>query len=379
MATVADPDNQTATTTVDDWTDISITFGAVNKDIGDGGGVQPYSCVVDGAGRTVAQIYQYLKYVTSEGIIATQNSIQGQLYLTADVAFPLVKTGPFGSTAGGTIFMAQGIYLENMASADALNYQVIDDNGVTRDPPAPPVSIEISNIVDGSRIQLYNLDTSTELANEIITGTTFSYVYTPSGDENIRVRLTHVTATTSKIFYETTIVAGMTGASLIASQVTNTVYASNNIDGEGVLECSIAADGIQIYVDDPDNYTLWARWYNWYQFYLNTEDGIRSSDNYFVASDPTHYKIDTSAFKVKNIGAAVIDVDGAICVPLAGGRASGVFDHTGLAIYQNYDQVFQTVVEGGTGGLTPTQDAKLQSIPSTTPTLVTKSGYVVNL
>lgn len=147
------------------------------------GVLYPYSVVIDCATRPVAQVYEYLKYVTRagstftmypttypQGGAGTHRTVQGQLYIRAHEdtqntptnVYSPVKASPFGTFAGGTFFGAQGIWIENMASTDVQRYQLIDANGVTRTPPNQQ-SIVITNLLPGDRVAVFRTTSGTTI------------------------------------------------------------------------------------------------------------------------------------------------------------------------------------------------------------------------
>lgn len=98
-----------------------------------GDGAQPYNAVVDGAARTMLQIYQYLKYITAHNSTSTVNGDEGEEYLSANEGtYTDLKQAPFGSFAGGTFFGARGIWVEDYAAA---TFQLIDADGDQQLPP----------------------------------------------------------------------------------------------------------------------------------------------------------------------------------------------------------------------------------------------------
>ncbi|MFA6007395.1 MAG: hypothetical protein WC784_01985 [Candidatus Shapirobacteria bacterium] len=64
------------------------------------------------------------------------------------------KQAPFGSYAGGTFFGARGVWLENVAPADANNYQLIDAFGDNQTPPTS-VSITISGVEEDDVVAVF--------------------------------------------------------------------------------------------------------------------------------------------------------------------------------------------------------------------------------
>ncbi len=131
--TSADGSNATAEGTVAGYNDISITFGSVSKDLNNGSGLKPYDVVIDGAGRPVTEVYEYLKYVTRSGETDLLDGVEGQQYRSANTAsYTDVKKSPFGTIAGGTIYGARGVWIENTLTAE---YSLVDANGDTQNPP----------------------------------------------------------------------------------------------------------------------------------------------------------------------------------------------------------------------------------------------------
>lgn len=68
-------------------TGITITFGATNKDIGDGGGSKPYDVLINVGGNTLANFYEYTKYITRRGnttdIDSGGQTVIGERYFSA--------------------------------------------------------------------------------------------------------------------------------------------------------------------------------------------------------------------------------------------------------------------------------------------------------
>lgn len=156
LATADDLNNQTASGTVAGWTDVTITFGTASKNLNNGNGAKNYDVVIDCGGRTVAQVYERLKYVTRRGETATINSVQGQRYRSANAAYTEVKGAPFGTFAGGKFFGARGVWIENYNAADAKNFQLIAADGTTQIPPNV-VSVIINSVVSGDRCTMFAL------------------------------------------------------------------------------------------------------------------------------------------------------------------------------------------------------------------------------
>jgi hypothetical protein len=129
----------------------------------------PYDIVVNGGGiyntgRTLANVYEYLKFVTQENstfnmytvVSGTITSLDGEEYIQAYTGYTPVKSAPFGTFAGGTFFGAQGVWIEGMASNQS--YQFIDSNGTSRQPYAT-ITISVTSVVGGDRISVFRTST----------------------------------------------------------------------------------------------------------------------------------------------------------------------------------------------------------------------------
>ena len=208
LSTSPDLNNETASGTVAGYTNVTTTFGSTSQDIGDGNGNQPYSVIVDCSGRTLKEVYERTKYITSFDFSQTVNGDDGYEYRNANEAnFSNVdnKQSPFGTFAGGRFFGAQGVWLTNIAAADITNYQLIDNNGVARFPPLQ-VTFSLTGLQDGTEIRIYQTSDTSDVAGveDITNGTgtspttgvttlgstndnTFVYTYTYASDINVFV------------------------------------------------------------------------------------------------------------------------------------------------------------------------------------------------
>jgi hypothetical protein len=150
VSTATDPNDDSGTASNGG---ITITFGTVSKDIGDGLGAVNYDVLINGNGLTSAQVYKALKYETrrqSTGDIdAGAGSVIGRFYRLANAGYTEVKNSPFGSYAGGIFFGARGIWLENIS--DPNNRELIDAAGVSHIPPVS-ITFTVTSVVSGDRV-----------------------------------------------------------------------------------------------------------------------------------------------------------------------------------------------------------------------------------
>lgn len=205
-----------------------------------------YSVIIGCATRTLSQVYEYLKYLTrigstftmyptttANGPVISHTTKQGQLYIRAHEdnqssptnVFSPVKASPFGTFAGGKFFGAQGVWIENMASADIQAFQLIDSAGNTRTPPNQQ-SITISNLLSGDRVAVFRTESGTTIKKNMFTAasgnssgnTTFVVNETIPSDTptsgSIRVVDTSDTTSTRETRYTYTSWSGSTFAGL---------------------------------------------------------------------------------------------------------------------------------------------------------------------
>ena len=133
LDTAQDAANQTAQGTVTAYGVTISAFGTISRDLNNGEGAQNYDVEVDCNGKTMDEVYEYLKMATSYAWDITINGDDGQEYRSADEGtYAEVKTAPFGTIAGGTLYGARGVWFANYASAD---FVLISADGTTRNPP----------------------------------------------------------------------------------------------------------------------------------------------------------------------------------------------------------------------------------------------------
>lgn len=158
----------TPSSVVAGYTNIAMTFGDTSQNLNNGNGAKDYDVIIDCAGRSVAQMYEWLKFITRRGYTnspqileygtgtTADTAINGEQYIDLLTSFTPVKASPFGTFAGGKFFGAQGVWITNYASTDAQNFQLIDATGTTQIPPNT-VNVTVSAVVAGDRIGVFVL------------------------------------------------------------------------------------------------------------------------------------------------------------------------------------------------------------------------------
>ena len=93
--------------------------------------------------------------------------------------------------------------------------------------PTTQLTGSVEGIETGSRIQIYNDTTATEVANEVIVGTSWSVTYdegtTFTDGDIVRIRLRKA----GKLLYETFAVSSLSGWSVLADQKTDIIYSAS--------------------------------------------------------------------------------------------------------------------------------------------------------
>jgi hypothetical protein len=250
-------------------------------------------------------------------------------------------------------------------SANALTYIRVDGTTNSTDQQtqyALPNNRQgnITNIVSGSRLQIYNVTTDAEIINTVVAATSYEYNYDNTvgitdGDV-IRVRLAYQSGVTARLPFEITTIASSSGFEILANQIVDSVYATNAIDGSGVTELTADYPNIQIDSNDVDGETTVQRIYAWFAYNQTTATGIQDFFGAMEAEDLVNY--------VVNASLADLQLDNTIATPLLiiGGRlyrddGETVIDPTSNSIQLDPSRVY--VVETGTSGLTPTEAATL--------------------
>jgi hypothetical protein len=178
----------------------------------------------------------------------------------------------------GTVVLTATVPGVIVQVAPSVSYDDTDPN-VTVD-ASVAITIANANLIDGTRVQLYNVTQGTELENTIVSGGAgYSYVATlgpgqevESGD-TIRLRSDHIDSDELTEFGT----ASSAGVPFLGVPIADTVYPQWGVDGSTVTEFSADTSGhVQININDPDGKTTKRRLLAWLRWYTTTEDGIRS-------------------------------------------------------------------------------------------------------
>jgi hypothetical protein len=154
----------------------------------------------------------------------------------------------------------------------------------------------ISSIVSGSRLRIYNESTATETYNDV-PGTSFSDSYTEGSTYTagniISIYITQTSGVTAQLPYTATAIASSTGWTVIAAQVSDTVYDGYGLNGSSITKFS--AD----YVNDEVDLTVASNFsaqefYAWWSYNLTTSQGISDFYGGVTALDAANLRLNNS-------------------------------------------------------------------------------------
>jgi hypothetical protein len=254
--------------------------------------------ITDSAGgNTGTDIMRWLRYNYGQG-----GTFQGK---DAFNWHDLVQTsGSDFQTVRGVIYGDVGATLKGV--------RVVQNDGTTSHPdfasftaddgtayvPPTQVTISNSNIVNGCRVQLYNVTRDIEIENRVLTSAGYSYtgLFGPGEDledgDVIRLRATYQSGVTAKLPYEQSSVVSAAGISFLGVETDDEVYILYGVDGSGVTK--FAAD----YVQDDINLVIGGNWtgeelYAWWVYNLTTKQGIREFFGAVTAIDAGNIRFNT--------------------------------------------------------------------------------------
>jgi len=248
---------------------------------------------------------------------------------------------------------------------------------------APTVnqSVTISGAVAGSRIQIYDTTSSTELYN----GTpTFPYTWTDASpaaaSRAIRLRVTSASGTTAYAMIEASIgtcgiTAGTESVSYLVNQTADTTYNTNAIDGSTVSNISIDDSTNLVKINLSATGTFSNKSIYAYQVYwLNTEAGIRDDFAFITAPDTANYIYEN--FQWKNTGTGTLTIVDGYPRDVTTGLSVTLIDTSGGNICVAPDHVIPYSVGSG---LTAGQAAQLSTIATdAVGTRILENGYSVD-
>lgn len=222
--------------------------------------------------------------------------------------------------------------------------------------PSSNVFITAPSLISGSRVQLYNITDGVEMVNTVLAGDGLSYELPFVEVKVVRLRSDHA----SKLPLETIGVLASAGLTFLDVQSEDNVYLGNGVDGSLVTEFAPDGPNIQVDINDVDGVTDVVRLYAWLQWYMTTEEGVRSVFFGSVSAiDTANYVIDQAKANIKldNISPTPLRVIGGNLTRRDG---STVIAASSGSIQMDPGKAY--VVETGVSGLTTTEANMINQI-----------------
>jgi hypothetical protein len=224
-------------------------------------------------------------------------------------------------------------------------------------------TLELPNIIDDSRYQVYNVTTDTTLANAVVSGgsgisETFAAGTDFTGGDEGQIRITYQNGTTCKQPIELGFTFSSEAAtnSLPNAQADDEVYAAYGVDGSTITEFTWDSGNIQIDINDADNTTVIQRIAAWMCYFTTTSTGIDEAFGSLDWESLNSIKINTSVVDLK------LDNTKATPLLLNGGRIYRDDGTTIIAAISNTIQIDYTpvyIAETGVSGLTASESTQL--------------------
>jgi hypothetical protein len=174
------------------------------------------------------------------------------------------------------------------------------------------VFVTAPNLIDGTRVQLWNSTDSTEVDNSVVSGGAgYAIQLIYSANKSYRLHATYCSGTTAKLPLEEVGTFNTNGLQFASVQTTDTVYAANGIDGSTVTE--FTADFPHIQVDIGSGSTTTAqRLYAWLVYEQTTSSGVQNFFDAITAYDAVNYTINASLvnLQLNNITATPVKISG---------------------------------------------------------------------
>ena len=236
------------------------------------------------------------------------------------------------------------------------------------------VTVSDANIIDGSRVQLYNVTKSVELNNSIVSGGSgYSFdvnLQSSNVDNNdtLRLRVTFQSGTTAKNPLEVSGVVTTAGLSFINTQTDNESYNSNAVDGSLITEFAWDSGNIEIDINDSDNETTVQRLAAWYFYFITTATGIDEAFGAINWTDVLNVEIDSTMVNV------TLDNTKSTPLKVNGGRIYRTDNNTVIA---NASNSIQVDVELNNRALTSAQNTQLFDIQNQVLDQLIESNYTL--
>ncbi len=170
------------------------------------------------------------------------------------------------------------------------------------------VSVSVSGVLVGSRVQIYNVTTGAELYNDEPSSASFSINAGWTSNQTLRVRVGYAIGVVAKLPIEMFGVLSSTGASFLVSQEDDLAYNALGIDGGACTEFTPDYPNLQIDLSDGDGVTSVQRLYAWSAWSQTSQLGLALMFRGVTAQDSANFVI--------NVGVVNTHLDNVSGVPV---------------------------------------------------------------
>lgn len=215
--------------------------------------------------------------------------------------------------------------------------------------PLDYATIELTGLTANSRVQLYDTTNAVELYNDVVTDTSLIFAAEYIADFDVRIRVMYQSGATAKTFVEFTDSVTINGLSRSITQVDDSIYVDNAVDGSAVTDITIV-DGTFLVEVDTGVVSL-QQIYAYETYWLYTEEGIRDESRFITAVDQANYVFED--FKIKNVqtSPATLVITGGYMKDSVTEDAIDVIDTSGGTVFLAPEHVVP-IASGGGGGAT---------------------------
>jgi hypothetical protein len=248
-------------------------------------------------------------------MLDSQNMIDN-LTVSGDVDLNALATPITGVVANTIDFDTVGTYTLDgctisevtNSSGGAITLNLTNDTDITTN-TGPNITLEQSvnitalNIIDGSRVQVYNVTKSSEIDNSVVSG---SSGYSKSVNllsasvddgDTIRLRATYTSGTSAKSEALATGIIGITGLSFLTTQDEDTAYNTLSLDGSTITKFTADYVNDEVDISVASDFTL-AEFYAWWSYNLTTSQGIAEFFGGVTSVDEANFKINNSVVNI---------------------------------------------------------------------------------
>jgi hypothetical protein len=165
------------------------------------------------------------------------------------------------------------------------------------------VNITAPSIIDGSRVQIYNVTKSVEIDNSVVSGgsgySTSVNLLSASVDygDTIRLRATYTSGTSAKSEALATGILGTNGLSFLTTQDDDTAYNTLALDGSTITKFTADYVNDKVDISIASDFTL-AEFYAWWVYNTTTSQGISDFFGGVTAVDEANFKINNTVVSI---------------------------------------------------------------------------------